>query len=59
MEKNGVCRNNIFYVRTMEKFENMTPDILIISYLDDEGEEKEMLYDYKTENILLTKMKRK
>lgn len=53
IKKNGVHRNNIIYVRTMEEFERMRPDILSITYLDADGKEKEMYYDYQSEKYSL------
>ena len=47
-EKEGLSRNNIFYVRDISEYENMQPDIMTIQYLDKDGNEHTMYYNYKT-----------
>lgn len=47
--KDDVNRNNIIYVRDIEIYNMMEPDILTIQYIDDNGKEHRLNYDYKNE----------
>jgi hypothetical protein len=46
--KTELHRNNIFYVRDIAEFENMSPDIMTIKYLDKDNAEHTLYYNYKT-----------
>ncbi|MCM1547856.1 MAG: hypothetical protein NC034_05830 [Ruminococcus sp.] len=46
-EKEEVHRNNIMYVRDIEIYNMMEPDILTIQYIDKDDKEHKLNYDYK------------
>lgn len=46
-EKEGVSRNNVMYVRDIEIYNMMEPDILTIQYIDKDDKEHKINYDYK------------
>ena len=54
--KEEVHRNNIMYVRDIEIYNMMEPDILTIQYIDDNGKEHKLNYDYKNEKYNEEKM---
>ena len=39
-------RNNIFYVRNIDEYKNVEPDMMTIRYADENGDEHTMYYDY-------------
>ncbi|MGN1481892.1 hypothetical protein [Porcipelethomonas sp.] len=47
--KEGLRRNNIYYVRDITEYENMEPDIMTIQYLDKDDNEHRIYYNYKTQ----------
>ncbi len=46
--KTELHRNNVMYVRDIAEFENMTPDVMTIKYLDKNNQEHTLYYNYKT-----------
>ena len=46
--KESIYRNNIFYVRDIDEYNDMQPDILTIKYLDNSNEEQTIYYDYRS-----------
>lgn len=39
-------RNNIFYVRNIDEYKNVEPDMMTIRYADENSDEHTMYYDY-------------
>lgn len=54
--KGEIHRNNIMYVRDIEIYNMMEPDILTIQYIDDNRKEHKLNYDYKNEKYNEEKM---